>query len=77
MTKQEWKPEDLLGKLVWAWDYDKEGGEAGILRDIVTHTSWGVRFKYLVNGSIRINICPFVPEEHPELFYKGESSDAK
>jgi hypothetical protein len=73
MKTKAWKPSGLLNKLVWAWDTDANFKNVGILLAI----SKGHHPYELDDASCYMNICPIIPEEHPELFYKGESSDAK
>jgi hypothetical protein len=77
METETWKPSDLIKKLVWAWDYPVEdGARVGILDAILT-VFGDEGCLYAVGNRLYKNIRPLIPEEHPELFYKGESSDAK
>ena len=69
MPKYAWKPEDLVGKLVWAWNNAEDRKRIGILFGVS-----GDIFPYeLDDGNCFCNICPLTPEEHPELFYKPPS----
>jgi hypothetical protein len=66
MSKQDWKPEDLLGKLVWAWDYTSDDPKG---LDILTDINDSPYPYGLSIGGCSRYIRPFMQDENPELFY--------